>query len=743
MTDASHTGGALAGVRVVDLSTDRAEMAGRVLADLGAHVVKVELAEGTPSRTRGPFAPDGRSHYWSVYGRGKQSTVIDDWTDPRLTTLIDAADILIESDDPGVMASLGLGYDALSQRNPGLVYVSVTPFGQHGPRAYEPATELTIEAAGGLTMLTGDGDRPPLPVGFPQAWLHAGVQAAADALIALHERDRSGRGQHVDVSAQACVVWTLMNAAAYPTMVGKNPPGQCENRAAPKQIAPGVPGTTLLPTSDGYVFIGIHIPLIGERLFERLVRWAEDEDAMPADLAAMDWTSWLRTIAGDGGIAAFNAALTAVRAFVATKTKREIYLWGIENGGLVAPVNELADLLDDEHLEARSFWRNVDGYRSAGPFAVLSATPLAVDRPASSIGAHTMPNWTPRSNPSPTPERSGRPGAFHGLKVADFSWAGVGPIMGRALADHGATVVRVESATRLDALRTLPPFKDAKRGVNRSQFGAMYNTSKLGLALDLSSDDGRGVARRLADWADVVLESFTAGTVDRMGIGYQTLQATRGDLVMISTSMRGQTGPERRFAGFGNHGAALSGFVAITSWGDRPPAGPWGAYTDFISPRFGLAAIVAALRHRSVTGVGQHIDLSQTECGIQFLEPLVLAHQDHPGLPLTLPLRAGVQSTGEPGAERYVAVEGDARAECLTPAGVLADAQLAHRGFWVTVDHDEIGPAPVEGMASIFSGSTAGPRWAGPVIGEHTYEVLHELLGYSDDEIDALLPVLK
>ncbi len=733
--------GALAGVRVVDLSTDRAEMAGRVLADLGAHVVKVESADGTASRLRGPFAPDGRSHYWSAYGRGKQSVVIDGWADPRLTTLLDAADIVIESDDPGVMASHGLGYDALAARNVGLVYVSVTPFGQDGPRAYESATELTIEAAGGLTMLTGDGDRPPLPVGFPQAWLHAGVQAAADALIALHERDRSGRGQHVDVSAQACVVWTLMNAPAFPAMVGKNPPGQCENRAAPKQIVPGAPGTTLLPTSDGYVFIGIHIPMIGERLFERLVRWAESDGAMPADLAALDWTSWIRSIAG--GVDAFNATMNAVRAFVATKTKREMYLWGIANGGLVAPVNELADLLDDEHLEAREFWRNVDGYRTAGPFARMSATPLAVDRPAPSIGAHTMPDWKPRTNPAPTQERARRPGAFHGLKVADFSWAGVGPIMGRALADHGATVVRVESATRPDALRTLPPFKDGQRGLNRSQFGAQYNTSKLGLALDLSTDDGRAVARRLADWADVVLESFTAGTVERMGIGYETLQATRGDLVMISTSMRGQTGPERRFAGFGNHGAALSGFVAITSWGDRPPAGPWGAYTDFISPRFGIAAIVAALRHRRMTGVGQHIDLSQSECGIQFLEPLVLAHQDHPGVPLALPLRTGSERVGDPGEERYIAVDGDARAECLTPAAVLIDPQLQHRGFWVTVDHDEIGTAPVEGLASIFSGSIAGPRWAGPVIGKHTYEVLHGLLGYSDEEIATLQPVLR
>ena len=735
----SETSGALAGVRVVDLTTDRGEMAGRVLADLGADVVKVELAEGTASRRRGPFAPDGASHYWSAYGRGKQSVLIAGWDDAELRATLAAADIVLESDDPGVMTARGLGYDSLATRNPGLVYVSITPFGQDGPRALELATELTVEAAGGLTMLTGDGDRPPLPVGFPQAWLHAGTQAAADALIALHERDRSGLGQHVDVSAQACIVWTLMNAPAYVTMVGKNPPGQCETRAATKQLVPGVPGTAMLQSSDGWVFVGIHIPMIGERLFQRLVLWAASEQAMPEELAAMDWSSWIRTATSDGRSDDFKTTLNAVRAFVKTKTKRTMYEWGIENGGLVAPVNDLADVLADPHLAARRFWRDVDGYITAGSFAILSETPLNVERSAPKLGAHTVPAWRPRTRPPGPSPRGQRPGAFTGLKVADFSWAGVGPIMGRALADHGATVVRVESSARPDALRSLPPFKDGQRGINRSQFGAMFNPSKLGLALDLSTDDGRRVGRRLADWADVVLESFTAGTVDRMGLGYATLQAGRGDLVMMSTSMRGQTGPDRRFAGFGNHGAALSGFAAITGWADRPPVAPWGAYTDFVAPRFGLATIVAALRHRARTSIGQHIDLSQTECGIQFLEPLVLAHQDDPML--TLPLRTGIEATS--GEERYVAVEGEARAELLTPADVLADPQLAHRGFWVTLDHAEIGPTPTEGLASIFSGSTAGPRWAGPVIGQHTYEVLHDLLGFDDAEIEQLHPVLR
>ena len=165
-----------------------------------------------------------------------------------------------------------------------------------------------------------------------------------------------------------------------------------------------------------------------------------------------------------------------------------------------------------------------------------------------------------------------------------------------------------------------------KPGINRSQFFANFNTSKQGLRLELNEPNDRAVARKLADWADVVVESFTPGTMARYGLDYATLSANRSDLVMVSTCMRGQTGPERHYTGFGNQGAALAGLVAITGWPDRAPAGPWGAYTDFITPRYGIAALTAALLHRDATGEGQYIDLSQIEAGIQFQAPLLLDH---------------------------------------------------------------------------------------------------------------------
>ncbi|MXW35018.1 MAG: CoA transferase, partial [Chloroflexi bacterium] len=223
----------LEGIRVLDLATGYCEITGRLLADMGAEVIKIEPPGGHSSRRMPPFVDghegelDGSLH-WAAYGIGKRSVVLDldDEADrERLRQLARGADALVESLEPGALASMGLGYEDLSALNPALVYASITPFGQTGPHAHRPATDLTLQAAGGLVSLQGDDDRPPIPVGFPQAGLHAGTQAAADIVVALNERDHSGLGQHLDTSMQACVVWTLMDTTGYPPNEGQDKPG--------------------------------------------------------------------------------------------------------------------------------------------------------------------------------------------------------------------------------------------------------------------------------------------------------------------------------------------------------------------------------------------------------------------------------------------------------------------------------------------------------------------------------------
>ena len=210
---------------------------------------------------------------------------------------------------------------------------------------------------------------------------------------------------------------------------------------------------------------------------------------------------------------------------------------------------------------------------------------------------------------------------FDGIKIADFSWVGVGPITVKYLADHGATTVRVETAAPMDILRIVGPFKDNIPGPDRAQFFGDFNTSKFGLTLDLKNPAGVDLAHRLIAWADLYIESFTPGTVDGLGIGYEKARALNPSIIMVSTCLMGQTGPAASFAGFGFHAGAIAGFYEVTGWPDLPPDGPWIAYTDTIAPRFLAATIMAALDHRRRTGQGQYIDGSQLEMSLHFLAP--------------------------------------------------------------------------------------------------------------------------
>ena len=197
---------------------------------------------------------------------------------------------------------------------------------------------------------------------------------------------------------------------------------------------------------------------------------------------------------------------------------------------------------------------------------------------------------------------------------------GVGPLIAKALADHGATVVHVESAIRPDVLRLGPPFKDGIAGLDRSQFQANFNSSKMSLALNLAMAEGQEVARRLIAWSDVVLESFVPGVLRDFGFTYEALAKDRPELIMLSTCLNGQTGPYATYRGFGTQGSTLSGLHGLTGWPDRPPKGTWGAYTDFIAPRYGVATLTAAILERTRSGLGQYIDLGQVEAAIHFLE---------------------------------------------------------------------------------------------------------------------------
>lgn len=216
------------------------------------------------------------------------------------------------------------------------------------------------------------------------------------------------------------------------------------------------------------------------------------------------------------------------------------------------------------------------------------------------------------------------PQAFEGIKVADFSWVVVGPWIGRYLGDHGATVVRIETSLRPDVLRVSGPYRDNIPGINRSGMYLNYNCNKYGVSLNLEHPRSPEIAKRLVAWADIVLESYTPGTMKKWGLDYEGIKKINPSVIMFSTCNQGQTGPHAQHPGFGHQLASLAGFTQLTGWPDRLPSAPYAAYTDNISPHMGAAAIAAALDYRRRTGKGQHLDLSQLESSIHFLSPLFL-----------------------------------------------------------------------------------------------------------------------
>ena len=211
-----------------------------------------------------------------------------------------------------------------------------------------------------------------------------------------------------------------------------------------------------------------------------------------------------------------------------------------------------------------------------------------------------------------------------GVNVLDFCWVAVGPMTTKYLGEYGATVVRVESAKRPGTLRSAAPFRDGVAGINRSGYFASYNANKMGITVDMRHPRARELMLRLAGWAHIVTENFTPGTMEGWGLGFEELRVVNPSLVMFSASMMGRGGPMERQPGFGPVLSSLVGLTNVTGWPDRTPVNPYGAYTDFIVPRFAVAAILAALDHSRRTGEGRHLDLSQLETSMHFLAPLML-----------------------------------------------------------------------------------------------------------------------
>ncbi len=382
---------------------------------------------------------------------------------------------------------------------------------------------------------------------------------------------------------------------------------------------------------------------------------------------------------------------------------------------------------------------------------------------------------------------------LEGVKVADFSWVGAGPRATKDLADMGATVIKIESRKRLDLGRLSPPFATPGRDPDASTFFAITNTSKLGVTINLNDPRGIAVAKKLVAWADIVVENFSHGYMDRIGLSFETLRAIKPDIIQISVSVAGRKGPLGTMRGYGNSAGALSGMAALSGWPDRDPHMAPFAYGDVVAPMFATVATLAALEHRRQTGEGQLIDISQTEPLIHVMADRFLAEQTgaggKPGN--RSPHRAPQGAYPARGVDQWVAIAarddtewatlaeaaGIADPRFATLAGrkahedeldaalsawtrgqdkrvladrlaaigipaepvndgrdVFTDRELIERGHYRPVTHSKLGDTEIPGPPLRFSDSAihVGPP---PNLGEHNHAVFVDLLGMSEAEV--------
>lgn len=401
----------LEGYRVLDLTDDKGLLASRILADMGAEVIKVEKPGGDEARRIGPFYKDQvdleKSLFWFAMCMNKKSITLD-ITEKEgqeiLKKLAQGADFLFESSSPGYMDGLGLGYQELSRLNRRLVYVSITPFGQSGPYRDFKGPDIVVWALSGFLQLCGDPGRPPVRFSFPQAYFMACGEAAIGAMLAHHYRVRTGEGQWVDTAAQHACSWPTMDARGMWEIFHKD-----QERAGGRRWRT-MPGGTLemhllYPCRDGYVQLYIWGGKMGEASNKALQVWMEEEGL---DISILEGTGWPLRDIDKITPEDYRKIVDLASRFVAQHTKEELYEGALKRGIMLALVSTIEDICHNRQLKERGFWAQVqheelpDTIQYPGPWAKLTETPLDRWERAPRIGEHNNGIYLGELKMSPT-----------------------------------------------------------------------------------------------------------------------------------------------------------------------------------------------------------------------------------------------------------------------------------------------------------------------------------------------------
>jgi len=794
-------------LKVLDMSTMvSGPYCAKLFADMGADVIKVETPDGDPARKFGPFPKNEphpeKSGLYLYNNTNKRGITIDFSNAEEINTfkqLVQWADVLIDNRPPAFLESVGLGWDALHQINPNLVYTSITPYGRTGPRANAKGDELTLIHAGSLGNLmpgrSSDVDRPPVKMGGYQVGYQGGIVAALSTLAVVTNRANTGGGEMIDISLQEVIVG-LVSSMVISTVYHQTTWSRVPDRP---------PAMGRMKTSDGYVVFA-----------------AADDHHFRAFREIMGKPDWIADDKWDNRHYRSHHLMDIapqMDAWMLTQKKHELHHKLSGAGIPIGPVNTAKEVLESPQYAAREFFIDVDHpeagkYKYPGLPYISTADIAYPNNPAPLSGQHneeirngiSTPNPTSQSNPS-TGSTGPAKLPLEGVRILDFNWVWAGPYSGMMLASLGAEVIKIEGHNRSDLVRrtVIWPLAEPEPSMLLPNHPMSYNALNLGkksLTLDLSKPEGKEIARKLVAQSDVVIDNMRPGAMQRLGLGYDDLKQIKSDIIAITLSSRGHGGPESSHLGFAPVHQAVGGLVHVSGHPDGHPTHGSPGDADLMNGLSTAFNAIAALHYRNRTGKGQFIDYSQCEGVTALLGEILLEYQMTDKVPERMgnahPYYAPHSVYRAWGIDRWLALEihndeefatlaefmgqpelardsrfsdmasrkkneaeldkiigdwvrqrdRDWMARELTEAGlaaapsrdnkdVYADPHLKERGAFVKVDHPELGELQFINPPWKFSSIDITTKRA-PLLGEHNDYVLKDLLGFTDEEVETL-----
>ena len=616
----------LENIRVLDIADEKGVLCGKLMADMGAEVIKVEAPGGDATRKVGPFYENGNekeSLFSAFYNAGKKSIVLDITADDKDTfiSLVKTADVLIETSKPGFMEKAGLSYDVLKKINPALVMCSITAFGHSGPWAlWEAPSDMITYAAAGAMYEMGEADRPPIQLGYNLLSNGTCFYALTGIMAALVSRENTGLGDYVDISQfEIAGAWRGSELG----FLQQAPDYKISQRKGSQGIM--VPAN-FYKCKDGYAF------MMASGRWPDVTAWLKDEGI---DLKGKDDPKYL---ADQGFNKYLWAEIDEVNAMINELSGRYSMTEFMEEAQKrripVGSCETVKTILESRQFNARNYFTEIESpifgkAKYPGKAIGFTAGGMNTSGPAPLPGADTQDILAgidkAKAKSFGSEKRPAKP--LEGVIVLDMGWVVAGPHGGRLLRELGATVIRIESATRLDPMRI-----DARRyGLTEKdsleEGGWCFqenNRSKLDLCLNMKSPKAKEIFFEIVKRADIVCCNFAAAAFNRMGLSFENLSKYKKDIICLNASGLGNDGPYSTYATFAPVLSCMTGLTSLIGYEGEAPYGYPGILPDYMGGVCLAAAAVTALYYRNKTGKGQFVDLSQSEALMQSMGPALL-----------------------------------------------------------------------------------------------------------------------